>query len=84
MLFQGGMMPAPPMVAGHPPYPGPPQLQQPLQPPVPQGPAFTDADVAAIKDMFPNIDEEVVRSVLEMNRGDKDATINNLLSMDAS
>ena len=50
----------------------------------PVGPAFTDEDVAAMKEMFPNIDEEVVRSVLEANRGDKDTSINNLLAMDSA
>jgi len=59
----------------------PPQQQQPVAAqPVP----VTDADVAVVKDMFPDIEVDVIKSVLEANRGDKDATINNLLSMQSS
>lgn len=58
-------------------------IPYPQHPPQPQGPLFTEDDVKVVKDMFPNIEEEVVRSVLEANGGNKDATINNLLGMDS-
>ena len=57
------------------------------QPPQPQPAAakpVTDEDVAVVKDMFPDVEVEVIKSVLDANRGDKDATINNLLSMQSS
>jgi len=44
----------------------------------------TDEDVAVVKDMFPDVEVEVIKSVLDANHGDKDAAINNLLSMQSS
>lgn len=57
----------PPTGPGAAPAPGPP-------PPVKE-------DVDQILEMFPGVEEEVVKSVLEANGGDKEAAINGLLSM---
>lgn len=59
--------------------PLPPQQQQlPALPPPPQ---FNEADFAQITELFPNMEKDVVKSVYEVNRFNKDVTINCLLQL---
>lgn len=56
-------------------------VQQPtIEQPPPVQP-ITDEDVKQVQEMFPNIDVEVIRSVFEVNNGNKQVTINSLLQM---
>lgn len=68
--------------------PMPQDMQQHQQQPMPQALAIpppnqplTDEDIANLMEMFPNIDKEVIKSIGDANRGDKDATINSLLQL---
>ncbi|XP_074652595.1 toll-interacting protein-like [Tubulanus polymorphus] len=72
-VYNAGMV-APGIPAQYPPQ------QQPAIP-IQQGPLYTEEDLKQVKDMFPNIEEDVVVSVLEANNGNKNATINALLGM---
>lgn len=72
------------------PTPQPPQphhdpriVQMPVNPvlPVANQPIYTDEDVKTIKEMFPTFDEDVIKSLLETNNGNKEKTINMLLQM---
>ena len=42
---------------------------------------FTDEDLNTIKEMFPTYDIEVIKSLMESNGGNKEATIESLLQM---
>jgi toll-interacting protein len=66
----------------------PPQMPQQMlqQQPVPVEtlPApqpLTDEDIATLMEMFPSVEKDVIKSIGEANRGDKNATINSLLQL---
>lgn len=65
--------------------PPPPQQQQQQVPPeAVQAPVIrelSDVDIQQISEMFPNVDVEVIKSVGEANRGNREATVNSLLLM---
>lgn len=50
-----------------------------IQPPPAQ--PLTDDDIANLMEMFPSVDKDVIKSIGEANRGNKEATINSLLQL---
>lgn len=56
------------------------QQQIPVQQP-PEPVPLTEEDIGNLMEMFPNVDKEVIKSIGEANRGDKNATINSLLQL---
>ncbi len=56
------------------------QQQAPVQNPPPPK-ALTDEEISNLMEMFPNVDKDVIKSIGEANRGDKNATINSLLHL---
>lgn len=78
VLAAGAVAAAGPPGAGQP-TAADPQLQ--LQQPPPPTPRNEEEDLKQVKEMFPNIDAEVIKSVYDANRGNKDTTINSLLQI---
>lgn len=42
---------------------------------------YTEDELNELHEMFPNVDKDVVRSILENNQGSKDATVTVLIEM---
>lgn len=45
------------------------------------GPLFTEEELNELHVMFPTVDKDVIQSILEEKRGDKDSTVTALLEM---
>lgn len=61
-------------------YVQPQAVQQPIPAPAPIQP-LTEEDIANLMEMFPSVDKDVIKSIGEANRGNKEATINSLLQL---
>ena len=68
VIYPGGYGPGQPVPTGQ-------QQQQEQQP------RFSEQDITGLKDMFPNMEEGVIQSVLEACGGDVNAATTHLLSM---
>lgn len=58
----------------------PPQQPMIQQAPVPAQP-LSEEDVIGLMEIFPSVDKDVIKSIGEANRGNKEATINSLLQL---
>ena len=82
------VVPGPPQVH-YPPMQVPQPVSQtgasePMQGPVTGAPVVREEDVKQLKEMFPSLEEEVVRSVLEASHGQVNSAVNSLLQMTAA
>lgn len=65
-------------------YVQPQAVQQPIPAPVPIQPLTEEDNIlfyANLMEMFPSVDKDVIKSIGEANRGNKEATINSLLQL---
>ena len=76
VVYPGGYGPMRPVPVGQAqPQPQPQQQQQHRQ--------ISEQDIQTLKDMFPNMEEGVIQSVLEASGGNVDAATSHLLSMNS-
>lgn len=58
------------------------QVQQPALATAPEPiQHLTDDDISSLMEIFPSVDKDVIKSIGEANRGNKEATINSLLQL---